>query len=247
MMASTLRGNNGTNMKFSTLSGTRKLSKTKRSKSTGRPFKSRLDYSDDENQSGEEGPVRNGTLRPVRGIPRRHNAHDSESTELEDSSENDEEEIPPPPVAKDPEASAMMAVARSRGMTVEQLEEFLRKKPKGRKTDYFLRLFGLKRFRNYNNNSIKNDLEAKKPANEDAEQSRAEREQRAGSFQALGDVNAAGALPNDDEPEQKPEEDATVPSQNGYNGAALDVVIAPATGRKRRFPILRKLLGLRVS
>lgn len=90
-------------------------------------FRSRFADSSDEDEPGPN------TLRPVRGIPRRHGVQDGESTELEDSS--DEERRRPGSSATAPawnlsspgpaDATGMAAVARSRGVSREELEDFL--------------------------------------------------------------------------------------------------------------------------
>ena len=66
--------------------------------------------------------------RTVRGIPRLRAMHDGDSTELEDSSE-DEQQRPAPPPAASSEAAALAAIARSRGMTPGELDDFLHRSP----------------------------------------------------------------------------------------------------------------------
>ncbi|GLA90828.1 hypothetical protein AtubIFM57143_000435 [Aspergillus tubingensis] len=89
------------------------------------------DSSDDEQRSPN-------AMRPVRGIPRRQGTHDGDSTELEDSSDEDHRAPPlanpqspaKPSTSRDP---ALAAVAKNRGMTEEELDEFLRQPNRGRK------------------------------------------------------------------------------------------------------------------
>lgn len=110
-----------------------------------RAFRSRFDYSSD-----DRGSVDN-TFRPVRGIPRRQGAHDGDSTELEDSSEDEKRPPSRPPTAQKPnsstDASPLAAVARSRGTTREELESFLYQPPKNRKSS-FLTWLGIRRPKN---------------------------------------------------------------------------------------------------
>lgn len=131
-----------------------KLPKTRNTTPSGVLFTSR--FADSDSDTGEHAYPRlarrlsrrsddheaRGTdeLRPVRGIPRRFD--DGESTELEDSSDNESRAArPQKPRAvanetADPRASrqpALAAVAKSRGMTESQLEEFLRQPVSGRK------------------------------------------------------------------------------------------------------------------
>ncbi|GFF45160.1 hypothetical protein IFM58399_07474 [Aspergillus lentulus] len=90
----------------------------------------------DDSSDDEQGRVMH-TLRPVRGIPRRQGTNDGDSTELEDSSENERPATPAPAAAsKKPDLPShdpgLAAVARSRGMTEEELDEFLHRPAKGR-------------------------------------------------------------------------------------------------------------------
>ncbi|PYH48933.1 uncharacterized protein BP01DRAFT_379331 [Aspergillus saccharolyticus JOP 1030-1] len=100
-------------------------------------WRSRYRY-EDSSDDDERGPA---PLPPVRGIPRRQGAHDGDSTELEDSSDEERH-----PVASRPRASmpsprksgptrdpALAAVARNRGMTDEEMDEFLQPN-RGRKS-----------------------------------------------------------------------------------------------------------------
>ncbi|KAJ0290139.1 hypothetical protein COL922a_014281, partial [Colletotrichum nupharicola] len=73
-------------------------------------------------------------MRPVRGIPRRKGAHDGDSTELEDSSEGESRpsSAPRTPARRAQRAEpaheekvALAALARSRGMTEQELDELL--------------------------------------------------------------------------------------------------------------------------
>ncbi|KAF7125317.1 hypothetical protein CNMCM5793_001495 [Aspergillus hiratsukae] len=149
-MRTTLRSSGPKNDKPSTFFSARSQ-KSKATKTTTPRFVSRFPDSDDEDadfrqrklqrryddSSGdEEGRVVH-TLRPVRGIPRRQGTNDGDSTELEDSSENERPTTPAPaavskkpnPLSHDP---GLAAVARSRGMTEEELDEFLHRPAKGR-------------------------------------------------------------------------------------------------------------------
>ena len=156
MMRTTLRGS-GTNKGgkasfFSTgKSPGKSTGKKKLSRAPGTMFpSSRFGDSDDE---GDDGPMRAfrsrfadssdedepgpNTLRPVRGIPRRHGMQDGESTELEDSSDGEERRrhVAPLPATTAPKQSpkksapsspsGLAAVARSRGVSREELEDFL--------------------------------------------------------------------------------------------------------------------------
>lgn len=149
-MRTTLRSSGPKNDKASTFFSARSQ-KSKATKSTTPRFVSRFPDSDDEDadfrqrklsrryddSSDDEGGRAVHTLRPVRGIPRRHGTNDGDSTELEDSSENERPTTPAPAaVSKKPNTPshdpALAAVARSRGMTEEELEEFLHRPAKGR-------------------------------------------------------------------------------------------------------------------
>lgn len=156
MKRTTLRGSgsnkNGKASFFSTgKSPSRSTGKKKLSRAPGTMFpSSRFGDSDDE---GDDGPLRAfrsrfadssdedepgpNTLRPVRGIPRRHGMQDGESTELEDSSDGEERRrhVAPLPATTAPKqspkksapssSSGLAAVARSRGVSREELEDFL--------------------------------------------------------------------------------------------------------------------------
>lgn len=156
MMRTTLRGSgpnkNGKASFFSTgKSAGKSTGKNKLSRAPGTMFSSsRFGDSDDEGDDGhmrsfrsrfadssdedEPGP---NTLRPVRGIPRRHGMQDGESTELEDSSDGEERRrhAAPLPTTTTPKQSpkksapssppGLAAVARSRGVSREELEDFL--------------------------------------------------------------------------------------------------------------------------
>ncbi|RMJ22734.1 hypothetical protein PHISP_06397 [Aspergillus sp. HF37] len=128
----------------------------KRSPKSGGLFKQRFTDSDDDDasirhqgfrsrfpdSSDDEDPVTR-SLSPVRGIPRRQGWYDGDSTELEDSSE-DEGRPPRPVMARKPVATTdnpgLDAVARSRGITREQLDEFLHRPPRGQKPGLLRRL-----------------------------------------------------------------------------------------------------------
>ncbi|KAJ5833393.1 hypothetical protein N7474_001704 [Penicillium riverlandense] len=147
-------------------------------------FRSRFANSSDEDES-------NNTLRPVRGIPRRKDERDGDSTELEDSSEEDRRQAqrlskaaprskPTPPGSRGQNApgsmSGLAAVARQRGMTQRELEEFLMQPPGGRKPGLLIRL-GLKKSKNPDHRIRKADVESPSRRDTPLERSRLEREQ----------------------------------------------------------------------
>ena len=153
-------------------------------------FRSRFaDSSDEEDQPG------NNSMRPVRGIPRRHGAHDGDSTELDDSSEEDHRQRqqpvaiapadPTPPGSRDKDGSkmsGMAAVARQRGMSQRELEQFLMQPPRSRKPSILHRL-GLKKPKNSDHRIRKADVESPSRRDTPLERSRLEREQvRGDSF-----------------------------------------------------------------
>lgn len=156
-------------------------------------FRSRFADSSDEDEPGS-------TLRPVRGIPRRHGAHDGDSTELEDSSEEDRRPAPRPLVApaavvtpptsrgrdSQPSMSGLAAVARQRGMTQRELEEFLMQPPRGRRSSLLTRL-GIKKPKNPDNRVRKADIESPSRRDTPLERSRLEREHIREESYANGD------------------------------------------------------------
>jgi hypothetical protein len=125
-----------------------KAQKGKLAKSSNMPFASRFPDSDSDSDDGVQNrrlprlghrsarSMSDYDMRPVRGIPRRQGAYEGDSTELEDSSDGERRpssaprglatEAPAPqpqsPTVRDP---ALAAVAKSRGMTEEELEELL--------------------------------------------------------------------------------------------------------------------------
>jgi len=145
-------------------------------------FRSRFADSSDE----EEGS--NNVMRPVRGIPRRQGARDGDSTELDDSSEDDRQHqarlmVNPrvgarPPDSREqnarPNMSGMAAVARHRGMSQRELEEFLMQPP--RKPGLLTRL-GLKKPKITDHRVHKVDVESPSRRDTPLERSRLEREQ----------------------------------------------------------------------
>ncbi|KAJ5709164.1 hypothetical protein N7493_010498 [Penicillium malachiteum] len=146
-------------------------------------FRSRFADSSDEGEQGDN------SMRPVRGIPRRMGAYDGDSTDLEDSSEEDRRQKshaaaaapraqPARPVSRDQNASAnmsgMAAVARQRGMTQRELEEFIMQ-PQGRKGGFLSRI-GLKKSKNAENRIRKADTESPSRRDTPLERSRLERE-----------------------------------------------------------------------
>ncbi|TQB70222.1 hypothetical protein MPDQ_000777 [Monascus purpureus] len=261
-MARTLRSPNGAGPKPSLFSGPGKGLKSKNSKSAmGLHFSSRFGGdSDDEggsslaphyrsrfdDSSDDEGPVVS-TRSPsqVRGIPRREGERDGDSTELEDSSEDGRP--PPPAVAKNPESSALEALAKSRGMTVEQLEEFLNRPPQ-RKSGRLLRRF--KKSKNADEKMPRTGNDGTTSSHAHLDHPQLEHNQ-AGAFSSrrMQKKSDSDTWPpnhsSNGEPERPRTADDTVPSRNGYSGEALDVVIAPPSPRKKRFSTLRKAFGLR--
>ncbi|KAJ5536707.1 hypothetical protein N7513_009893 [Penicillium frequentans] len=148
-------------------------------------FSSRFADSSDE----EQGP---NSMRPVRGIPRRHGAHDGDSTDLDDSSEGERRQQsrpvavaprtnPTPPASRDrnttPNMSGLAAVARQRGMTQQELEEFIMQP---RKQGILTRL-GLKKSKNPQNRIRKPDTESPSRRDTHLERSQLEREQVRGA------------------------------------------------------------------
>ncbi|GIJ85804.1 hypothetical protein Asppvi_004668 [Aspergillus pseudoviridinutans] len=149
-MRTTLRSSGPKNDKTSSFFSSRSP-KPKATKTATPRFVSRFPDSDDEDaefrqrklqrryddSSDDEQGRAMHTLRPVRGIPRRQGTNDGDSTELEDSSENERPATPvPAAVSKKSNLPShdpgLAAVARSRGMTEEELDEFLHRPAKGR-------------------------------------------------------------------------------------------------------------------
>lgn len=258
--SSTMRSTNGAGSKPSVFSGNGKTSKTKAAKSSGHHFLSRFDDSDDEgtskgarnfrsrfdDSSDDSGPVHS---RPVRGIPRRKGTRDGDSTELEDSSGDER-----PPPWETPEDSALAAVARSRGMTTEQLEEFLNQPAKGPKIGFFRRLHRKKSKRidekarrpdPDNTATLDTHLEHSRPERDNHRTPRLQRSD--GDAWSRSNRHEGNDNNNDNNERPQTADGVAAVNGNGYSGAALDVVIAPrSTPRKKRFPLLRKAFGLRL-
>ncbi|KAL4788665.1 hypothetical protein BJX76DRAFT_2696 [Aspergillus varians] len=153
-MRTTLRGNTPRKEKPSFFT-TGKPQKGKPAKSPGTSFASRFPDSDSDSDGGVQSrklqrpghrPVRSmidNEMRPVRGIPRQTGAYDGDSTELEDSSDGERRPAsvrqPQPTTVRDP---ALAAVAKSRGMTEEELEQMLNRGSTGsnRKSNLLNRL-----------------------------------------------------------------------------------------------------------
>lgn len=139
--------------------------------------------------SDEEGPHGNA-LRPVRGIPRRQGADDGDSTELEDSSEEGARQqaqtriasaaIGSPPGSRGNTAphgmSGMAAVAKQRGMSQRELEEFIMAPPTSRKPSILTRL-GLKKSKNSNHRIRQSDTDTASKRNPPLEPSPMELDQ----------------------------------------------------------------------
>ncbi|KKK16899.1 hypothetical protein P175DRAFT_0426222 [Aspergillus ochraceoroseus IBT 24754] len=141
-MRSTLRGSVHRRDKSSFFS-TGKSPKGKFAKDTRIPFTSRFPDSESDSDGGgfqarrlhrRKNTMSDDDMRPVRGIPRRRGAHDGDSTELEDSSDGERHiSARPRADARQPNRTgtvrdpALAAVAKSRGMTEEELEDLLKR------------------------------------------------------------------------------------------------------------------------
>jgi hypothetical protein len=141
-MRTTLRGS-GPRKDKPSLFSSGKSQKGKGMRGSGTPFRSRFEDSDSDSDGGVQNrlirhrPTRSmsdNDMRPVRGIPRRKGAHDGDSTELEDSSEGESRpsSAPRTPARRAQRAEpaheekvALAALARSRGMTEQELDELL--------------------------------------------------------------------------------------------------------------------------
>lgn len=206
-MRKTLRGPGAGGEKYSFFSTNKKAPRARSDKPASKGMQgTRFADSDDEggddrpqvfhsrfaDSSDEEGEPNNNAMRPVRGIPRRKGTNDGDSTELEDSSEGERQPqasrlVAPPinarrPTSRDqnpssPNMSGMAAVARSRGMTQRELEEFIMQPPQGRKPSILARL-GLKKQPKTTDNRIrKADVESPSRRDTPLERSRLERDQ----------------------------------------------------------------------
>ncbi|KAJ5360497.1 hypothetical protein N7517_009688 [Penicillium concentricum] len=138
--------------------------------------------------SSDEEPGSN-KLRPVRGIPRRQGADDGDSTELEDSSEESARQQAHPVLASQPTTSSpgsygknatnmsgMAAVAKQRGMSQRDLEEFIMAPPRGRKPGLLTRL-GIKKPKNSDNRAREAGVESPSRGDIPLERSPLERDQ----------------------------------------------------------------------
>ncbi|RDW72476.1 uncharacterized protein DSM5745_07648 [Aspergillus mulundensis] len=146
-MRTTLRNNTSRKEKPSFFS-TGKTHKGKFAKGASTPFSSRFPDSESDSDDGVQNrrlqrpghrsvrSMSDNDMRPVRGIPRRKDAYDGDSTELEDSSDGERRPSSAPrgstakASARQPQSStvrdpALAAVAKSRGMTEDELEEML--------------------------------------------------------------------------------------------------------------------------
>lgn len=204
-MRKTLRGPGAGGEKYSFFSTNKKAPRARFTKPVPKEMQgTRFADSDDEGgqdqpqifcsrfaDSSDEGEEPNNAMRPVRGIPRRRGTNDGDSTELEDSSEGERHKQAPqagtsllkpiPPRSRDqnvssPNMSGMAAVARQRGMTQRELEEFIMQPPQSRKPSILARL-GLKKDKNTNNRISKVDAESPSRKDTHLERSRLEREQ----------------------------------------------------------------------
>lgn len=149
-------------------------------------FRSRFADSSDEDEPG------GNAMRPVRGIPRRQGIRDGDSTDLDDSSEEERQQqaaavtarqsnlVPPGSRDKNsPNMSGFAAVAKQRGMTQRELEEFIMQPPRGQKPGLLIRL-GLKKSKNPDHRIRKADVESPSRRDTPLERSRLEREQLRG-------------------------------------------------------------------
>lgn len=272
--------------------------------SSPRAFRSRFaDSSDD------EGTVSH-TLSPVRGIPRRQGANDGDSTELEDSSEDEALPAPRPMATKRParptastaptDNSGLAAVARSRGITREELVDFMLQPPKERKPSLLSRLT-MKKPKEVDGRLHKSNLDSasrwdaaleppagrNKPREDPTSnghgasvvttvstnnsQPSPKLNKRGTKKYSMADNWSMGPKPKETSSPEPPEPNtptrspayqtrasmdrnrnpsgqasrpADLPQPPERSTSALDVVISP-TGRKKRFPALRKALGLR--
>ncbi|KAJ5317499.1 hypothetical protein N7508_002007 [Penicillium antarcticum] len=202
-MRKTLRGTGAGNERYSFFSTNKKAPRAKVSKqppkaagstrfvdsdgeedeARARTFHSRFESSDEEEPGTK-------TMRPVRGIPRRQGADDGDSTELDDSSEEGHRQQTQPAAApksiltppgsrgrNEPQSmSGMAAVAKQRGMSQRDLEEFLLSPPRGRKPGLLTRL-GLKKDKNVEHRIRKADVESPSRRDTHLERSRLERDQ----------------------------------------------------------------------
>lgn len=204
-MRKTLRGPGAGGERYSFFSTNKKAPRARSAKPSSKAQGTRFADSDDEGGQDQpqvfrsrfadssdegEGPE-NSAMRPVRGIPRRRGTNDGDSTELEDSSEGERHQQVPraapsllrpiPPRSQNqstssPNMSGMAAVARQRGMTQRELEEFIMQPPQSRKPSILVKL-GLKKGKNTNNRIRKADAESPSRRDTPLERSRLERDQ----------------------------------------------------------------------
>ncbi|KAJ5381678.1 uncharacterized protein N7496_004106 [Penicillium cataractarum] len=218
-MRKTLRGPTGGNERYSFFSTNNKAPRAKFTKAPPKSmrnsrfvdsdgegdeapaqgFRSRFADSSDEDEPGSN------AMRPVRGIPRRQGIHDGDSTDLDDSSEGERQTQaaavtahrpnPAPPGSRDktsPNMSGFAAVAKQRGMTQRELEEFIMQPPRGRKPGLLTRL-GLKKSKNSDHRIRKADVESPSRRDTPLERSRLERDQLRGEPFTNG-VNGDGGV-----------------------------------------------------
>jgi hypothetical protein len=167
--------------------------------------------------SSDEDAPRNTALRPVRGIPRRQGADDGDSTELDDSSEESARQqaqtgiasgaVPSSPGTRGNKApqsmSGMAAVAKQRGMSQRDLEEFIMAPPEGRKPGLLTRL-GIKKPKNSENRIRKSDIESPSRRDTPLERSRMELDQLRGDGMANGNHTTITATMSSGNPEPTP-------------------------------------------
>ncbi|PYI26700.1 hypothetical protein BP00DRAFT_50574 [Aspergillus indologenus CBS 114.80] len=273
-------------------------------------WRSRYRYDDSSDDEDERAPA---PLPPVRGIPRRQGAHDGDSTELEDSSDEERQAaasrpraaVPSPRKSGPTRDPALAAVARSRGMTDEEMDEFLQPN-RGRKAGLFHR-FSMRKSkspvnrRSLTNGTTRNGGLSERPRAEGEQdpplpgaqtnvvttitatnpppptssklvRRASQRSSRSDGWPLRTERKESGTAPaattngvderlaTVDEhagsssipapaggPASKENQDPSIPAASATKNdtrPAADVVIA-SSGRKKRFPRLRKAFGLR--
>ncbi|KAE8389176.1 hypothetical protein BDV23DRAFT_101326 [Aspergillus alliaceus] len=289
---------------------TGKVQRARNARVSGALFSSRFAESDDEQDtsqhrwqsrfgdSSDDEDCVMSKLPPVRGIPRREGAHDGDSTELEDSSDNEQSA----PVAKDQATNlktarnpALAAVAKSRGMSEEEMEEFLRQ-PNGRRNS-LLHRFSIRKPRALSEHRIPRGHPESRNSSLNPDQVHEDLGLNGGRGNTITTITANNIRPassprrlrrgisrssnGDSWPlrSDRKEVDTNAPSSSLYpagrprtadgafrNGSTASNAVDPntgkadlagtnatdamevgfASGRKKRFPRLRKAFGLRI-
>ena len=244
-------------------------------------FRSRFDDSsddDDDNDNGDGEEEKHHHLlfhhrhrndneqhedRPVRGIPRLRGMHDGDSTELEDSSED---EAP----GMNSEASALAAVARSRGMTAGELDDFLHRpaiKPRkgGGGGGGFLQRLHVAKTKSHSVNGTTSPVvnseekgRSKKryswlsPSSSSSSSpkfhKRVQQHNTGNNNNHHSTVSNRGSdfANNEQQPPPTPDSNVLDRQEGCYAGALMDVAITPKTPpqKKTHFTALRKAFGL---